>query len=313
MERKEKGKILNGLLGEPSLEKGAGAAYSLAAVLPYLLVFVFSIVVGAAGVTMDVNADWYLYVSYLLPQISLLLVAVFFFTYTGASFKAECKKTVSGRPIWYAVALALQIGLLCLTPLNGWFLSLLEKLGYQSSEIYLPSMDGFGFVGVLLVVALLPSVMEETLFRCVLLKGVNAFPKWGAALICGAMFSLFHQNPEQTAYQFVCGAAFAWLVLSAESILPSIVAHFINNAFILFAEKFGFYEKIALPLFIISCVCMVAVIVFFIVYERRKNAEPCEKTKKTEKTGSKKQFILFSLVGIAVCALGWILNFAMGF
>ena len=49
----------------------------------------------------------------------------------------------------YLIAFLLQIGLLSLSELNGLFLQFLGKFGYEHTPIVLPSVEGFGFVGVL--------------------------------------------------------------------------------------------------------------------------------------------------------------------
>jgi membrane protease YdiL (CAAX protease family) len=116
-------------------------------------------------------------------------------------------------------------------------------------------MDGFGFVGVLFVIAVFPAVMEETVFRGLILKGLRQSKEIYAVLLCGALFALYHQKPEQTVYQFCCGAAFALVALRSGSVLPTVVAHFINNAWILIMTKFSLtLDAIYTPFLIIPFV-----------------------------------------------------------
>jgi membrane protease YdiL (CAAX protease family) len=330
MNNGQKNGIISGLLGSPTKEKGAGLAFSLAAILSPCLSFVFMAVLSAFGVKYSAEDDWYLYCAYILPQLCFFAAAVFFFAWTKTPFKAECGRQVRGNPLFYLLATLLQVGLLSLSSLNGWVLELLGGLGFESSEIYLPNMDGFGFVGVLFVVALLPAVFEELFFRGVILKGLSAFSKVGAILFCGLLFSLYHQNPAQTAYQFVCGAAFAWVAINAGSILPTVLAHFLNNAFILFAEKFGFYASIEKGLFIAYIACLVVSVTWLVVYEilsarKKKSENLLSKIEKTSGTGrneteltaygkkkAKGWFWICASVGVGLCLLSWILVFATG-
>ena len=90
-----------------------------------------------------------------------------------------------------------------------------------------------------------------------------------------------------------------------------MVAHFINNAFILFAEKFGFYEKIAIPLFILSCVCLAVSVAFFALYERMQ--KPREMQTGGRASEGKKQFAITALVGVIVCAVCWLVGLISGF
>ena len=148
------------LLKQLSSAQASGFSYSLSVILSFLSVFVFTIVIGALGLITDgyEKKDWFLYASFLLPQLCFLFL-------TGLYLKGE-KTTLKElahlpKPQYFLLAIVLQIGLLSLGELNTWFLELLKVVGYESEEIILPSLDGFGFVGVLFVVALLPAVFEE--------------------------------------------------------------------------------------------------------------------------------------------------------
>ena len=108
--------------------------------------------------------DWYLYFNFLIPQISFIIAAWFFFYYTKTPIKSAIQKQKCSVK-YCVIALFLQLGLLSLSALNSWFLEILGALGYTDSGISLPSMQGFGFFGVLFVVAVLPAVLEEIIFR----------------------------------------------------------------------------------------------------------------------------------------------------
>ena len=300
---KKKNLINSSLFGSMTDAQASGLAFSGAAFLPYLLAFAFAVVGAVCGLFYEgcENDDWYLYVGYLLSQVGFALVAVWYF---AASKKPV--KTLIGKPTAFdfILAITMQFGLMFfLGGLNEWFVVLLEGWGLNAPEPQLPSMDGFGFVGVLLVVAVLPAIFEETLFRGILLNGLQDFPVWASALLCGGVFSLFHQNPAQTLYQFFCGVAFALIAIRSGSILPTVVAHFLNNAFIICVEKFAWQAQM-LPILIASAVCFVlssAYLVFSVI--KQEKMKP--KTENDDKKG-RWQFLLFALAGLLVCVIGWV-------
>jgi len=289
------------MLGEPTPFKASGFAFTLAALLPQVLFFVFLAFAPKVG---KERPDWFLYASFLIPQLSFALVAWVFQRQTGVSVKERLKAQISCKKRYYFIALTMQLGLFSLSFLNGAFIELLGGLGYEETPIELPNMQGFGFVGVLFTVALLPAVFEEIIFRGVLLSGVKGFGSVCGALVCGALFALYHQNPVQTVYQFVCGFSFAWLASKAGSILPTVLAHFFNNAFILCTEKFGFPPALEYALLGVSAVCLLFTLLWFAVWDR-KMPEGSTKEKKRE-------FFKWSGVGIAFCLLVWILNLVDG-
>ncbi|MBQ8322399.1 MAG: CPBP family intramembrane metalloprotease [Clostridia bacterium] len=305
----EKKGCFGSLLSDVTPAKASGLAFSTATVLPVVFSFVFLFVVSLCGLTAEgyENEDWYLYFGYLLPQLGFAVVAWLYLIYRGTPVKTALLKQKC-RPKYFLVALALQIGLLCLSELNVWFLELLGKFGYTDTGIALPSMDGFGFVGVLLVVGVFPAIFEEIIFRGAVLDGLKkTFSVPVAVLLCGALFSLYHQNPAQTLYQFCCGAAFALVAIRSGSILPTVLSHFLNNAFIVVLYKLG-VESFSTPVFAVvmsvSALCLVGSLVYLIFFDKQ---TPTEKTK-----GEGKRFFLFAAVGIAICALTWFSVLLMG-
>ena len=280
----------NSLFKDLTAERQSGLTYSAAAVLPVVISFVFLLVVQLIGLTdaegKYMSEEWYLYCNFLLPQLSFALVAFLFFRMTKTPVGTVAGKC---RAKYFLLAILLQVGL--------FSLDFLGRFGYENSEITLPSLDGAGVIGVLLVVGLLPAVFEETIFRGIVLRGLKSFGAVGAVLICGALFSLYHENPAQTIYQFLCGAAFALVALRSGSILPTVLSHFLNNA-------------VAVPLMIVSALCLVGSLVWLIFFDGPKRSENPEPS---GRTSDKKGFFLYAALGILVCAVMWLSVLATGF
>ncbi len=284
----------------------AGVSFSAAAVLSALLSFVVALIVPSVAKDYE-SADWFKYLSFLISPVCIAGVALYAFRKGAVS-----PRTVYAPCKWYyfVIALLLQFGVLfSLSELNEYFVRLLELIGYKRSESFLPSLDGWNLLPAILVIAVLPAIFEETLFRGILTGGMNA-GGWGtvpAVLISGALFSLFHTNPEQTIYQFVCGVCFALIALRAGSILPSMVSHFANNAVILILTACGYAEFTDLPravylsLVIVSAVCLAGAVLFLILFDKKKNV------KGGVKEG--KKFFWMAAVGIGVCAVEWLVLF----
>ena len=302
-------------LGDPTPAKAAGFTFSLAVIFPVVIAFVFILILSALGRTGEEtqNADWYLYANFLLSQLAFALAALCCFFYA----KTSVKQVVASQKCqvkYFLVAIFMQVGLLALSELNTLFLQFLGGFGYESTPIRLPSLDGFGFVGVLFVVGVLPSIFEEIVFRGILLNGLKSFGKVGAILLCGALFALFHQNPAQTLYQFCCGVAFALVALKAGSILPTVLAHFLNNATILLLEKMGvqaFPTPVFVVIVLVSSLCLIGTVVYLLVFDKEQDKRERLANQKQEKQDEqekqeRKRFFLASSVGIAVSALTWL-------
>lgn len=290
----------------------AGIAYSLAALLSLFVPFFIVMILSAAMGTSYSGKDWFKYLSFLLPQVSLAAVSIVYFHRSGVSPRRTYQ---SGRWHYFPIAVLMQFGLLfSLSELNALFIRLLELMGYQPTmSENIPSLEGWNLLPALLVIAVLPALFEETVFRGIL-SGSMQMSGWGTAstvLISGGMFALFHGNPEQTIYQFLCGMSFTLIACRAGSILPGMLAHLLNNAAILVLTSLGLGDLGAvlstggyIALCAVSGVCLVAALVYLLVVDRKKNERGGVKEGKT--------FFLMAAVGIGICALEWIFAFVEG-
>ncbi len=290
---------INGRLQENSDAGISGKAFTVLLVCMLAASVLLSLVMTAAKVE-EPYPNWFLYVQYLFSAAASVGVIVWYFVRSKKSLLAVVKKQRCA-PKYYLLAITLQIGLLSLAELNTLFMELLQKLGLSVVEPTIPSLDGFGFVGALLTIAVLMVLVEEMVFRGILLDGAKVFGTAGAALLCGGLFALYHQNPVQTIYQFVCGVAFALVAIRARSILPTVLSHFINNALVLTLTKYD-VQILPTPVYItmlcISIPCLVGSLVYVIFLDKGE--------KKEKKTGTKKEFLFGALIGIALCAVTWI-------
>ena len=293
----------------------AGIAYSVSAVAPVILALIVGVIGALAAGAEYAKSDWYLFLSYLIPQLCFAAAALVYFRRSGVS----PRRTYGGCQWYYfPLAVLLQFGLMfSLAQLNDVFIGFLEDHGYHSSGVQLPSLEGWNLLPALLIIALLPAVFEETLFRGILVKNMHGC-EWGTAvtvLVSGAMFALFHGRPEQTLYQFVCGMCFALAALRAGSILPAMAAHFCNNAAVLILTATGYGEEggwtmapaADIAVTVLAALCFIASLLFFLL-QRRKEERP-----RAWAMPHKGAFFLSAGVGIAVCAVQWIVTLVTGF
>lgn len=84
-------------------------------------------------------------------------------------------------------------------------------------------------VYLILVYVAAPAIFEEMLFRYIPLRKLGAYSKKLAVLYSAILFSLIHANILQMPYAFVAGLIFAAIDVAADSVLPSIIIHFLNN------------------------------------------------------------------------------------
>ncbi len=287
----------------------AGIAFS---VNVFALVFVslmMSIIITAAK--LDADTDAYKYLNYICGPVSIGAGCAFFMLFR----KQKIRDAVSVKCgiKYYIIALLLAFGLLfAVSEINTLTLKFLQLLGYtpRDSQSYLPSLSGWSVVPALIVIAVLPAIMEEFLFRGILLSDLRAGTgDIRAIFIVGFCFALFHGSPEQTVYQFICGCIFAFLAVRSGSLLPCVLMHFINNALIIILTACGctdangnlalaFGWNIALT--VLAAIAFIGGVLWLIL-----DKKPLAKGNK----GGVKSFFITASVGIIILIIIWILSF----
>lgn len=287
----------------------AGLAYT-ANVAIYLIVnLLFTAIASAASLTED--TDGYKYLAYLTAPVAL---AIGFFAIVSL-FK---QKISSVAPIkcnykYYIIALLMVFGLLfSVGKISQPVAELLKIMGYhpKGQNLYMPSLEGGMIVPALMVMAVLPALFEELLFRGLILN--NCRPEIGdirTVFICGFAFALFHASPEQTVYQFICGCAFSFLAVRSGSILPCMLMHFINNALIIIFCACGAVDSMGnlmiaesadIALTVLAAVAFVAS-VLWLIFDKK----PLTKCTK----GGVLSFFITASAGIIILIVLWIVSF----
>ncbi|WOO38873.1 type II CAAX endopeptidase family protein [Anaerocolumna sp. AGMB13020] len=86
-----------------------------------------------------------------------------------------------------------------------------------------------GFWISLLMVAVVPCIFEESVYRGVLFQNYRKANPLKGIFISGLLFGLIHQNFNQFSYAFVLGMIFALIIEATGSILSTMIVHFIIN------------------------------------------------------------------------------------
>ena len=102
---------------------------------------------------------------------------------------------------------------------------ILSLFGVSSAPV-----EDAGIVRMLLVHALVPALFEELLFRYIPMKLLLPYSKRHTVIYSSLFFALIHCSFSQMPYAFIAGAMFMIIDIAFESVWPSVILHFINNA-----------------------------------------------------------------------------------
>ena len=127
--------------------------------------------------------------------------------------------------------LGLVVGItLCMMPIMAT-LSALSTLWAPNyvAEVLEDATFTYPFLLTLFAVGVMPSVLEELVFRGVFVAETRHFSLHRMAILNGVMFGLIHMNLQQLLYTFVLGVLFCYLLHYTGNILVPIISHFIIN------------------------------------------------------------------------------------
>ena len=101
----------------------------------------------------------------------------------------------------------------------------------SSSDLVQPASNGFfDLVFYFFLMAVMPAILEEFLFRGAMLSALRPYGDGFAILTTAAFFSIIHCNLGQAPSAFLTGLVLGYAAVVSGSIWPSVLAHFINNA-----------------------------------------------------------------------------------
>lgn len=99
-------------------------------------------------------------------------------------------------------------------------------------------------VFVMLVVALVPSIVEELLFRGLVQSSFQkVMTPLKAAIYSGIIFGAFHFNPFALVPLMILGCYFGFLRMRSNSVLLAMTAHLVNNALAVIVVYFNMEEE----------------------------------------------------------------------
>ena len=112
--------------------------------------------------------------------------------------------------------------------------------------------------------ALLPAVLEELLFRYLPMRLLLPHSRRWTVLISAIFFALIHHDLFVIPYAFVAGVIFMVVDIAVDSVIPSMIIHFINNllsvSLLVFKDNPNFAPFIYIMLGILTLLSLIDII-----------------------------------------------------
>lgn len=154
--------------------------------------------------------------------------------------RAPERRTMTARVFFCAIVLffTCQVLYIGLDPIVRWVAA---KFGYSLYSTGDSLAEAPNDLAMILYAGFLGPVMEEVVFRGVVLRGLAKYGKLFAIVTSAALFGLFHADIVQGVFAFAAGLIFGYIAMEY-GILWSIALHIFNNFVLadLFARAFAF-------------------------------------------------------------------------
>lgn len=153
-------------------------------------------------------------------------------------------------------------------PPPSWFWELFNKI----------FENDYGIYGAILKVVIMAPVIEEMIFRGVIMHGLmRNNSKFTAIFVSALLFALFHLNPWQFPATFVLGIVLGILMLRTRNIYLCILGHAINNGLVLISiqywdeiQKTSFFQSDKSNQLIISALISAAALALILLLSRER-------------------------------------------
>lgn len=115
--------------------------------------------------------------------------------------------------------------------LSNYTLFLIPIPDFLSGMFDMLDPEKYGFAGVFISAAIVAPILEEILFRGIILGGLlHRYSPRMAVLASALIFAVAHANPWQFPVSFIMGILLGWWFLKTNSLILCISAHAFNNA-----------------------------------------------------------------------------------
>ncbi|MBE6552006.1 MAG: CPBP family intramembrane metalloprotease [Ruminococcaceae bacterium] len=169
------------------------------------------------------------FLSVSIIQLFVFLIPTAFYCSVGRITFSDSIKlnfSLSSIPVFIESTLVFFVGAAVMKYVGYYFLdgAYVNTPGVINASVY-------GAEGVLPLICMvfLPAILEEIVFRGVLLEEYKAYGDITAVVMTSLFFAMIHFSLENFLYYFFAGIVFGLMTVATNSCIPAIALHIINN------------------------------------------------------------------------------------
>ncbi len=215
------------------------------AIILLVTVLCSSLIAYGVDASQSTLKEYTVFLSYLVtPVVATLVLVVYFLLNKGE----RQFKPLFARPNVLSLGLSVMagVGVLCLLMIVNYVAGYIATaVEYPLSVVYPPLNNAWQWMLAVLCVCVVPAIVEEVLFRGVVLEAFLPYGDIPAILLSALTFALFHFNLAQSIYPFLYAIVLGLVVRKTGNIYYAMIMHFTNNLLTIIMSYFGWGEALA--------------------------------------------------------------------
>lgn len=167
----------------------------------------------------------------MVPCIIIDLVIIYIGTNTtNINLKNIFKKSIADKKVTLFAIMSVGGVLLITTTLNAIYMVITQAMGITtpSPDFSFPK-SAFLAVIYIAYVCLIGPILEEIIFRGIILNYIKPYGKITAIIFSAILFTMFHLNLIQFMTPLLLGVLLAFVAIKTDSVKASIIIHIFNN------------------------------------------------------------------------------------
>ncbi|MGN0509684.1 MAG: lysostaphin resistance A-like protein [Ruminococcus sp.] len=243
----------------------------------YATSIAFGVIFGATSLT-SIDTVTTFYLEIFISVFSAFIPGLFYFLFSGGSMSETIKTNyVRQKELWALVFVGMAVAMVANT-VSDMVQTNFSFFGLQNSVSMSENVSSpLEIVLYIISTAIVPAFAEEFAFRGIFMGTLRKFGDTFAIITSAIVFGAMHGNIAQIPFAFILGLVFAYVDCKTNSILPSIIIHFINNFYAVMLDILQstemFSDRIFMMIYfiLIAVFCILGLISFFYLIKKDKN------------------------------------------
>ncbi|WP_294465954.1 CPBP family intramembrane glutamic endopeptidase [uncultured Ruminococcus sp.] len=243
----------------------------------YATSIAFGVIFGATSLT-SIDTVTTFYLEIFISVFSAFIPGLFYFLFSGRSMSETIKTNyVRQKELWALVFVGMAVAMVANT-VSDMVQTNFSFFGLQNSVSMSENVSSpLEIVLYIISTAIVPAFAEEFAFRGIFMGTLRKFGDTFAIITSAIVFGAMHGNIAQIPFAFILGLVFAYVDCKTNSIIPSIIIHFINNFYAVMLDILQstemFSDRIFMMIYfiLIAVFCILGLISFFYLIKKDKN------------------------------------------